>query len=130
VLKALKVTLIVFGVVEIVFGLGFTFFLPEMGAMLGFEEGPDWALYMGALLGLTLIAVSVFLIAAARDPLKHIWWVKFGILWAITGVIAGLYSLIAGYVDFGQAGMGIIWDAAATVALLIFYPWRGAREAK
>jgi hypothetical protein len=123
-LKALKVTLVVFGVVEILFGLGFTFFMPEMGAMLGFGEGPDWLPYVGALLGLTLIAVSIFLIAAARDPLRHIWWVKFGILWAITGVIAGLYSVIAGYVDFAQAGMGIIWDAAVTVALLIFYPWR------
>jgi len=116
--------LIVFGVVEIIFGLGFTFFMPEMGDMFGFGDVPDWALYMGALLGLTLIAVSVFLIAAARNPLKHIWWVKFAILWALTGVIAGLYSLIVGYVDFGQAGMGIIWDAAVAAALLIFYPWR------
>ncbi|HEY78880.1 MAG TPA: hypothetical protein G4O09_07190 [Dehalococcoidia bacterium] len=123
-LRALKVTLIVFGVVEIIFGLGFTFFMPEMGDMFGFGDVPDWALYMGALLGLTLIAVSVFLIAAARNPLKHIWWVKFAILWALTGVIAGLYSLIVGYVDFGQAGMGIIWDAAVAAALLIFYPWR------
>jgi hypothetical protein len=123
-LGALKVTLIVYGVVEIIFGLGFTFFMPEMGDMFGFEKGPDWALYVGALLGLTLIAVSIFLIAASRDPLGHIWWVKFGILWAITGVIAGLYSVIRGYADFGQAGMGIIWDAAVTAALLIFYPWR------
>jgi hypothetical protein len=129
-LKALKVTLIIYGVVEIIFGLGFTFFLPEMGEMLGFEESPNWLPYMGALLGLTLIAVSIFLIAAARDPLRHIWWVKFGILWAITGVIAGLYSIIVGYVDFGQAGMGVIWDAAVTAALLIFYPWRKATSSQ
>jgi hypothetical protein len=41
-IKALKVTMIVFGVVEICFGLGFLFFLPEWSAMLGFEEGPDY----------------------------------------------------------------------------------------
>jgi hypothetical protein len=123
-LRALKVTLIIFGVVEIIFGLGFTFSLLGMSDMLGFEDVPEWLPYMGALLGLTLIAVSIFLIAAARDPIKHIWWVKFGILWALTGVIAGLYSLIVGYVDFGQAGMGIIWDAVVAAALLIFYPWR------
>jgi hypothetical protein len=81
---------------------------------------------MGALLGLTLIAISIFLIAAARDPLSHIYWVKFAILWAVTGVIAGLYSIIVGYVDFSQAGMGIVWDAVVAVALLIFYPCRGA----
>jgi hypothetical protein len=78
------------------------------------------------LLGLTLIAVSVFLIAAARNPLRHISWVKFAILWAITGIIAGLYAVIRNYVDIGQAGMGIICDAVLAVALLIFYPWRKA----
>lgn len=125
-LKALKVTMIVYGVVEILFGLGFIFFLQEMGKMLGFEKGPDYILYIGALLGLTLIAVSVFLIAAARNPLRHISWVKFAILWAITGIIAGLYAVIRNYVDIGQAGMGIICDAVLAVALLIFYPWRKA----
>ena len=129
-IKALKVVMIVFGVVEICFGLGFLFFLPQWSAMLGFEEGPDYIQYMGALLGLTLIAVSIFLIMAARDPLRHIYWVKFAILWAVTGVIAGLYSIIMGYVHFGQAGMGIIWDGVVAVALLIFYPWRGAKEDK
>jgi hypothetical protein len=83
---------------------------------------------MGALLGLTLIAVSIFLIMAARDLHRHIYWVKFAILWAVTGVIAGLYSMIVGYVNFGQAGMGIIWDAVVAAALLIFYPWSGARK--
>lgn len=126
-IKSLKVTLIVYGVVEILFGLGFVFFLQEIGEMFGFEKGPDYQSYYGVLLGLTLIAVSVFLIAAARDPLRHISWVKFAILWAIIGVIAGVYSIILGYVDFGQAGMGIIWDAVVAVALLIFYPWRAAR---
>ena len=127
-IKALKVVMIAYGVVEICFGLGFLFFLPEMLAMFGFGEGPDYIQYMGALLGLTLIAVSIFLIMAARDPLRHIYWVKFAILWAVTGVIAGLYSIIVGYVNFGQAVMGIIWDAVVAAALLIFYPWRGARK--
>jgi len=125
-LKALKVTLIIYGVVEILFGLGFTFFMREMGGMLGFESAPDQTLYAGALLGLTVITVSAFLIAAARDPLRHISWVKFAILWGISGLIAGLYAVIRNYVDFGQAGMGIIWDAVVIVALLIFYPWRKA----
>ncbi len=123
-LKALKVTMIVLGVVEILFGLGFTFFMNEMGKTLGFDPGPDYILYIGALLGLTLITVSAFLIVAAQDPLRHISWVRFAILWCISGVIAGLYAVIRNYVDFSQAGMGIIWDGVVAVALLIFYPWR------
>ena len=123
-IKGLKVTLIVFGIVELIFGLGFTFLIQEMCEMFGLPEGPAYLQYFGALLGLTLIAVSIFLVAAARDPLRHISWVKFAILWAITGVVAGLYSVVMNYVDFGQAGMGIIWDAVVTIALLVFYPWR------
>jgi hypothetical protein len=129
-IKGLKVTMIVLGVVEICFGLGFLFFMPAMGAMLGFEQGPDYIQYVGALLGVTLIVISIFIIGAAKDPLRHIYWVKFAIWWFVTGVLAALYSIIMGYVNFGQAGMGTIWDALVAAALLIFYPWRGAREEK
>jgi hypothetical protein len=129
-IKALKVTMIVLAVVEICFGLGFLFFMPAMGAMLDFEQGPDYIQYVGALLGVTLIVVSIFIIAAAKDPLRHIYWVKFAIWWSVAGVLAALYSMIMGYVNFGQAGMGTIWDALVAAALLIFYPWRGAREEK
>jgi hypothetical protein len=129
-IKALRVVMIVFGVVEFLFGLGFLFFLPQWSAMLGFEEGPAYIQYMGALLGLTLIVVSIFLIAASRDLLKHIYWVKFAIWWAVSGVLAGVYSMIIGYVHFSQAGMGIIWDGVVAVALLIFYPWHGVKEDK
>jgi len=127
-IKGLKVTMIVLGVVEICFGLGFLFFMPAMVAMLGFEQGPAYIQYMGALLGLTLIPISIFIIAAARDPLKHLNWVKFAIWWEVLGVLAGLYSMIMGYVNFGQAGMGTIWDAVVAAALLIFYPWRAAKQ--
>jgi hypothetical protein len=33
-----------------------------------------------------------------------------------------------GYVNFGQAGMGTMWDAVVAAALLIFYPWRAAKQ--
>src|SRR4030042_4520159 len=123
-LTALKVTMIVLGVVEILFGLGFTFFMNEMGKTLGFEPGPDYLLYIGALLGLTLITISAFIISAARNPIQHIGWVRFAIWWCIAGVVAGLYAVTKNYVDFSQAGMGIIWDGVVAVALLFFYPWQ------
>ncbi len=122
--KALKVVMIVYGVYGLIFGIGFTFFMPQMSAMMGFEQGPAYVRYIGALMGLTFVAISVFVIMAARDPLSHISWVKFAILWAATGVIGGLYSVIVGYVGLGQAVMGIAGDTVLTAALLICYPWR------
>jgi len=127
-IRALKVTMIVWGIIGILFGLAFIFVPYELGGMLGYEEGPDYVPYFLASLGGCFIAVSVFLIAAARDPLRHIYWVKFAILWSILGVVIGLYSIIRGYVDFGQAGMGVILDAVFAVAFLVFYPWRAVKS--
>jgi hypothetical protein len=126
-IRALKVALIAYGVIGILFGLAFIFAPLELGDMFGFERGPEYVPYILALLGACFIAPSVFIIAAARDPLQHISWVKFAILWATLAVVTGSYSIIQGYVDFSQAGVGIILDAVFAAAFLVFYPYRAAR---
>ena len=78
-IRALKVALILYGVIGILFGLAFIFVPYELGSMFGFEEGPEYVPHFLALLGVCFIAPAVFLIAAARDPLRHISWVKFAI---------------------------------------------------
>ncbi len=128
--RALKVTMIVYGVIGILFGLAYIFVPRELGDMFGYEHGPAYVPYMLASLGGCFIAASVFIIAAARDPLRHISWVKFAILLSVLLLVTGLYSVIQGYVDFGQAGMGIILHAVFAAAFLVFYPWRAARSAK
>jgi hypothetical protein len=119
--------MIVWGVIGILFGLAYIFVPYELGSMLGFEKGPDYIPAFLASLGGCFIAVSVFVIAAARDPLQHISWVKFAILFSVLGLVIELYSVIRGYVDFSQAGMGIILYAIFAVAFLVFYPYRAAR---
>ena len=126
-LKALKVTMIVYGVIGILFGLAYIFVPRQLGAIFGFEQGPEYVSAFLATLGVSFIAPCVFLIAAARDPLRHIYWVKFAILFAILMAVIELYSVIRGYLDFGQAGMGIILHAVFAAAFLVFYPWRAAR---
>ena len=127
-IRGLKVALIVWAALGILLGLGLVFAPEQLGAMQGYEKGPAYVPYMLASLGGCFIAVSVFIIAAARDPLRHITWVKFAILWSILGAVIGLYSVIRGYVDFGQAGMGIILDAVFAAALLALYPYHAARS--
>jgi hypothetical protein len=127
-IRALKVVMIIWGVLGILFGLAYIFVPYQLGAMLGYEQGPAYIGYMLAGLAGCFISVSVFMIVAARDPLRHINWVKFAILYCTLGVVLGLYSIIRGYVNFGQAGMGIIIDAVFAVAFLALYPWRAARS--
>ena len=129
-IKALKVTMIVWGILGILFGLAYIFVPQELGTMLGYEQGPAYVPYMLAGLAGCFISISVFIIVAARDPLRHINWVKFAILYCSLAVVLGLYSIIRGYVDFGQAGMGIIIDGAFAVAFLVFYPWRRASSSQ
>ncbi len=127
-IKALKVTMIVYAVIGILFGLAYIFVPRQLSTMFGFEEGPAHVAAMSAALGVSWVAACIFLIIAARDPLKHILWVKYVIVFAILMLAAELYSLILGYIDFSHAVMGIIIHAVFAAALLAFYPWRAARS--
>ena len=127
-IKPLKVTMIVYAVIGILFGLAYIFVPRQLGEMMGYEQGPDYIRYMLAGLGACIIAPSIFLIAAARDPIRHIYWVKFAILWSILIIVIALYSTIRGYVGFDKTGMEIIMQAIFLVAFLVFYPWRAAQS--
>lgn len=126
-IRALKVAIIVFGVIHILLGLALIFAPYQTSSVLGFGEIAASAVYIAALCGLTFIAASVWLIAAGRDPLRHLIWVKFAISWTLLGVVVQLYLVAQGVVNFSQAGPGIIIDAVFAVAFLAFYPYRAAR---
>ncbi len=129
-IKPLKVAMIVYAVIGILFGLAYIFVPRQIGAMFGFEEGPAHVAAMAAALGASWVAACIFLIIAARDPIKHILFVKYAIVFAILSFAAELYSVIMGYMDFGDRGavIGVTVHAVFAVALLIFYPWRVARS--
>ncbi len=127
-IKPLKVTMIVYGVIGILFGLAYIFVPRQLAAMFGHESLPVLAAALAVVLGASFVAPCIFLIIAARDPLKHILWVKFAIVFAILMLAAEIYSVIMGYNTLGQAGAGIIIHAIIAAALLAFYPWRAARS--
>lgn len=132
-LRGLKVAMIVYGVIIIIFGLGFAIIPEQLLDMFGFAERPAYMPYFLGLLGISFIAPSVFIISAARDPIRHINWVKFAITWSLTGLAVEVYAMLRGFVDFSQAGTGTVIDAVSAVALLILYPWgatRGVQETK
>jgi hypothetical protein len=134
-MRVLKIALIVFGVIHILLGLAFILAPNQTATMMGFGEIGEPAVYIAAICvyiaaicGVTFIAASVWLIVIARDPLKHITWVKFAILWPLLGIVVQLYLVVQGVVDFGQARLGIIDDAVFAVVFLAFYPYRAIRS--
>lgn len=126
-IRGLRVVLIVWGVLHILLGLALIVAPYQAASMMGFGEIADFGVYVAPLWGAALIAASVWLIVAGRDPLRHISWVKFVILLSILGLVVQLYSVMQGAVDFSQAGVGIIEDAVFAVAFLALYPYRAAR---
>ena len=125
-IRALKIALIVFGVLEIILGVSLAIFPEQAAAMVGVSNPPGYLIYTLISFGLCLIAPSVYLIIIARNPLRHIYWVKFAILWCIFGAVGGLYAVLRGAVDFNQAGMQIIMDAVFAVVFLALYPYKAA----
>jgi hypothetical protein len=126
-IRALKVVLIVFGVIGILQGLWLVILPGQAASMSGVSEVSGYLKYIMVCLGICLIAPSVFLIVAARDPLRHINWVKFAIVWCILDAVAESCSIVRGDVEFSNAGMRIIMDAVFAVAFLALYPYRRAK---
>ena len=129
-IRGLQVVLIVYGVIGILDGL-VLIFNPQLFAKIrGFGEIgaiSDFGVTIAAICGAAFVAACVWLVVAGRDPLRHIMWVKFAILWNILAVVVMLYLLARGTVDFSQAGTGIIGGAVFAAALLALYPYRAAR---
>jgi hypothetical protein len=123
-IKALKVTMIVYGIIGILFGLGYIIIPDQMADWFNLALGPDSTYSILALLGVENIITAVFIIMAARDPINNISWVKFAIAWGLVAAVAALYAIIRGYVDFSQIGSAIISHAVFAVLLLVFYPWK------
>jgi hypothetical protein len=126
--KVLRVAMIVWPALSILMGLGFLFFPTKLGDIMAISGGADNAtLSVLATLGVFIIVASVFIIIAARDPLKHILWVKYVTAFAIFDLAVKVYTLIRGYVTFKQIGLPLIVDAIFAVAFLVLYPWRRSR---
>ena len=129
-IKALKVVMIVYGVVLILMGLLDIFAQDVVIEMYGFGEVASYVKWMGEVIGAAFIAIGVWVVVAGRDPLQHICWVKFVITKALLTLVVTVHSVIVGYVDFNQVGVGIIFDAVFAAAFLALYPWRAARLSK
>ncbi len=124
---ALKVVLIVYGVVLLLMGLGGIILPEQVSGMFGVEEVNDNILYMTMAVSVFSLAAGIWILVAARDVLRNIIWVKFSITMAgLSAVLLG-YSSIKDYIDFMQVLPAIILWIIFIVLFLVFYPWKGTR---
>ena len=127
-LKALKVIMIIFGALLILKGLQDFIFPCMMVEMLGLEEPPLYVNQIKSVMGASSIVAGVWIIIAMRDLLRNTIWVKFAITWYVLNVVAYVYSIIRGWVNFGDCAMFLIISAVFAIVLLALYPWRRTEE--
>ena len=123
-IKALKVTMIIWGAIAILAVLQYIFFPEQAAERAGFGQISNYVRWFNAFSGAIFISSGSWVIVASRDPLRHINWVKFEITKTLLVVVVTVYSIIQGYVHFSQVGPILILFAVFAVAFLVLYPWR------
>jgi hypothetical protein len=123
-LKALKVTFIIYGLLGLVMGALFLVVPDQMRDWFNMPAAPDYVKYFLGVMGSLFVVMGVFYVIVSRDLIANILWVKFAIAEGATGALVALYALLRSYGDFSQIGIGLIVHAVFTVLLLIFYPWK------
>lgn len=122
--KGLAVAMIVWAAIGIVYGLVFIIAPGQTLSTFGPGKWPAYAPYFLMLLGNSYIVSGVFVIIAARDPLKHILWLQLAIAWSLLDALGAFYFMIWGEVNFSQAELGLVIDIIFVVAFLALYPRR------
>ena len=125
--RALRVVLIIYGVILLVMGLAGIILPEQIIGMFGIGEVTNDIMYLSVVISTFSITIGIWLIITGRDPLGNIYWVKFIITKVLLFVVVKVYLIIQGYVDFNQVGVAIILDGVFAVAFLALYPWRAAR---
>ena len=123
-IKALKVTMTIWGAIAIGFGLMYIINPGLAAERLGSGQIADYVRWIMAFSGAIFISSGTWVIVAARDPLRHINWVKFEIMKTLLVVTVTVGSIIQGYVNFSQVAPMLILFSAFAVAFLALYPRR------
>jgi hypothetical protein len=127
-IKALKVTMTIWGATALVFGLMYIVNPVYLAGLVGFGQIADYVRWIMASSGAVLVAVGVWVMVAARDPVRHINWVRFEITKTLLFFAVTAGSMVQGYVSFSQVGWLLIMFAVFAVAFLVLYPRRALRR--
>jgi hypothetical protein len=123
-INGLRIATIVWAIGGIIFGLEYIISPEKTVSSFGLETGSFAIPFYLTYLGVAYVAFCVFLIIAARDPLKNILWIQLTMLWSFLDVLVSLSFYLRGEVSLGQAAWAFCTDGIPFVALLVFYPWR------
>jgi len=117
----LKIALIIYGAIHIVWGFMMLFAPDTMIEFSGFEM-PSSAEYFLVLLGGAFVAVGIWFIMTALDIVNNVGGIKFAVLWSAIMLVAPLFSLWLDYIDFGHIWFIVAINFVFCGSFLAFYP--------
>ena len=117
----LKIALIIYGAIHIVWGAMMLFAPDRMTKFSGFEIANS-AEYFLALLGAAFIAAGVWFIMTALNIVANAAGVRFAVLWSAIMLITPLFTLWLDFIDFGHIWFIVAINAVFCGAFLFFYP--------
>ncbi|MFC1902155.1 hypothetical protein ACFLX3_04435 [Chloroflexota bacterium] len=126
--KGLRVVMYIYAAILLLSGLAFIFIPDQMASMYDVTAASGFAKFVLLMVGAIYLAAGVWIMVAAREPLRDINWVKFVITKGTLSIIVGIYAIIVGYVNLNPLLTIIILDAILMILLLAFYPWRAAHS--
>ncbi len=118
----LKATMILYGLGNAVFGVLYLVAPDQLALMQAAESTSAYLTSTKMTLGAGLAAAGVFIVIAARDPVKRLLWVKFAIALAVLFSAVAWYSGLVLFDDLGQASTGVIIHGVFALLLLTLYP--------
>lgn len=123
-IKALKIAMAAYGIGGILFGLSYLIFPTQMAESQGAGVITDYLLATKMTLGAALVPVGIFVLFAARDPIKDITWVRFATVFSLLFVSLAVYVGLFVYEEFERVWLGLIIHGPFAALFLVLYPRR------
>lgn len=97
----LRRTLIIIGIVQLV--LGGIFLIPGLfQQMIGLDEAPEWVNWIFAMLGARALGFAYGMFVAAREPARHMAWIRAMIGVQAIDWVGTIAYLVSGTVTLAQ----------------------------
>ncbi len=126
--RLLSILLVVYGIILALSGLAEVFMSKYVVDLIEPGTMNNSLRITAGLFGAVLISVGVWLVAAARDPYKHLSFVKLAITVCALNIVIAIYLIARDYAGFGGFVLTyIVVDLVFLIAFLLAYPWRVSR---
>lgn len=121
-MRPLRVTLIIIGVVQLLFGLPFVVAPGLYSVVLHLSSAPAWTHWFFVMAGARFFALGYGMFLAARDPIRHVAWINAMIAVQAFDWLGTMYAILTGAISLAQAVDAPYLPLIFIAALLIWYP--------